>query len=204
MMKIKKYKILALILALAMLPAVFGACTREKTPGADEPTTAAGAKDAGALKIVATVFPQYDWIRQILGENPAGIELTLLLGSGSDLHSYQPTMTDLLTIYGSDLFVYVGGESDKWVDDAMNTKPGDSAVVAVNLLAGLGDAVKEEEVKEGMQAEEEGEEGEEEAEYDEHVWLSLKNAAALTRGLAERIGALDPQNKAVYTANADA
>ena len=78
--------------------------------------------DSDNLQIVATIFPVYDWIRELLGENPAGIELTMLMDSGVDLHSFQPTATDILRVSSCDMFVYVGGESDSWVEDAMKEK----------------------------------------------------------------------------------
>ena len=135
------------------------------------------------LEIVTTIFPEYDWTREILGKNPANAEVAMLLDNGIDLHSYQPSAQDLIKISDCDLFIYVGGESDEWVERALDQATNKDMVV-VNLLESLGDKVKEEEVKEGMQGEdehdhdhEEGEhdhEEEEEKEYDEHVWLSLK------------------------------
>ena len=107
----------------------------------------------------------------------------MLLDNGVDLHSYQPTADDIVKISTCDLFIYVGGESDDWVTDALQEAVNQDMVV-INLLDVLGDAVKEEEVVEGMEAEdeeEEEEEEEEEVEYDEHVWLSLNNAAVLCR-----------------------
>ena len=114
----------------------------------------------------------------------------MLLDQGMDLHSYQPTAEDIAKIADADMFVYVGGESDGWVDSALKEATNKDMKV-VNMLDALGTAVKEEEVVPGMQAEEE-EGGEEGPEYDEHVWLSLKNAVALTNVLADNIQALDP------------
>ena len=159
----------------------------------------------GKLRIVTTIFPIYDWVRQIAGERLDDIELTMLLDSGVDLHSYQPTAKDLMRVSSCDLFVFVGGESDSWTDDALaNTQNPDQ--ITVNLMQSLGDTVKEEEVVDGMQAEEEeGEEGEEEEiEYDEHVWLSLRSAQTLCGVLAEKMGEADPDNAALYKTNADA
>ena len=169
---------------------------------------AAGTAPAGQgaaakkLSVVTTIFPEYDWVRQIVGDS-GNVELTLLLDKGVDLHSYQPTVDDIVKVSGCDLFVYVGGESDKWVDDVLKDAA-NPAMRVIDLLEVLGDAVKEEELVEGMEAEEEDEEGEEEPEYDEHVWLSLKNAAVLCSALADALGALDGANKSVYEANAAA
>ena len=165
---------------------------------------AGGNKDnstanSGAPKIVTTIFPEYDWVTNILGQNPANAELTMLLSSGADLHSYQPTVADIMKVSTCDLFIYVGGESDRWVDDALKEAVNKNMVV-INLLETLGDKVKEEEIVEGMQ----GEDEEEEAGYDEHVWLSLKNAAVLCDAIADAVCKIDAPNAAVYKANAAA
>ena len=140
------------------------------------------ANDAGndKIQIVTTIFPEYDWVMNVLGSNPGNAEVTILLDNGVDLHSYQPSVDDIVKITSADLFIYVGGESDEWVEDALNEATNKDMVV-VNLLDVLGSDVKEEEIVEGMEAEEEEEEseGEEGPEYDEHVWLSLKNAEKL-------------------------
>lgn len=160
------------------------------------------APKTAKISIVTTIFPMYDWIREITAGNEDNVEVTMLLDNGVDLHSYQPNAQDLVKVSTCDLFVYVGGESDKWVNDAL-ASVGNPDRIVVNLLESLGDAVKEEEFVEGMEAEEkEAEEGEEEGpEYDEHVWLSLRNAAALCRLLAEKLGEADPQNATLYTQN---
>lgn len=162
------------------------------------------------LQIVATIFPEYDWVKEILGDRAEAAELTQLLDNGIDLHSFQPTAEDILKISTCDLFIYVGGESDEWVEDALREATNESRKV-LNLLEILGDSVKEEEVVEGMEAEhdhdhEDGEadEHEEEAEYDEHVWLSLKNAQILCTAIADALSEIDPENKSVYQANVNA
>ena len=162
-----------------------------------------GAARRARVQIVTTSFPLYDWTRNIV-RGVSGVETTWLMDSGVDLHSYQPTAEDMVRLSTCDMFVYVGGESDAWADDALRELDG-SGTQAVCLLDELGEAAKEEELVEGMMAEEE-EEGEEEdgPEYDEHVWLSLRNAAALCRVLCDRLSALDPENAADYAANTDA
>ena len=162
------------------------------------------AAERGKIQIVTTIFPIYDWVMNVLGDAAAGAEVTMLLDSGVDLHSFQPTAADILKVSKCDLFLYVGGESDAWVDDALKEVVNKDMVV-VNLLDALGDAVKEEELVEGMEAEEEeGEEEEEEPEYDEHVWLSLRNAAALTERIAKALETVDAANAETYKANAAA
>ena len=163
------------------------------------------------IEIVTTIFPEYDWTREILGKNPANAEVTMLLDNGIDLHSYQPTAQDLIKISDCDLFIYVGGESDEWVERVLEQSTNKDMVV-INLLESLGDKVKEEEVKEGMQGEEEHdhdhedhdhdhEEEEEEVEYDEHVWLSLKNASAICETIEKGSEKIDPANASTYKEN---
>ena len=142
--------------------------------------------DSDNLQIVATIFPVYDWIREILGENPAGIELTMLMDSGVDLHSFQPTATDILRVSSCDMFVYVGGESDNWVEDAMKEAANEN-LKEINLMEIL-----------------DGDLEEEEPEYDEHIWLSLNNASVLCERLADAIKEMDPEHAEVYETNASA
>ena len=155
---------------------------------------------AAPLRIVCTTFPQYDWTRQLLGNRADEVELTLLLDNGIDLHNYQPTADDIIKIARCDLFVYVGGESDTWVDDLLEASP-NSHRKALSMLACV-DA-KEEEAVEGMQ-EEEDEHEHDEIEYDEHVWLSLRNAETITRALLNALCEADPAHADTYRANADA
>ena len=153
------------------------------------------------LKIVTTIFPEYDWVRQIAGDKVFDMDITMLLDNGVDLHSYQPTADDIMKISDCDLFIYVGGESDEWVNDALKEAVNKDMQV-INLLDVLGEQVKIEELVEGMQdTEHEEEEEHEEKEYDEHVWLSLKNAETLCDAIAEALGNADPDNKAVYDTN---
>ena len=134
----------------------------------------------------------------------------MLLDNGVDLHNYQPTADDLIKISNCDLFIYVGGESDEWVEDTLANATNKNIKV-INLLEVLGSNAKEEEIVEGMEAEEhEHEDGEEEheeeegPEYDEHVWLSLKNAQLLVSEIAKELSAVDSANASVYAANAEA
>ena len=113
-------------------------------------------KANGKLKVVTTIFPEYDWSREIIGDKASNVELTLLLGNGVDLHSYQPSIQDIAKMSTADIFIYVGGESDGWVKDALKNAKNKNMKV-INLLETLGDKVKAEEIKEGMQAEEEEE-----------------------------------------------
>jgi len=170
-------------------------------------TLSANAFAAAKKSIVCVTFPEYDWIMNILGEKASAFDVTLLQNKGTDLHSYQPSVKDVAKISTCDLFVYVGGESDKWVEkilaDAKNKK-----LVAVNMMEVLGDRVREEEIVEGMQAEEEehhhdAEADGDEVEYDEHVWLSVKNAIIITELLSKEIQKLDSPNASVYSTNTE-
>ena len=187
----------------------FTACSTNRVQAAE------GNKN---LQIVTTIFPEYDWVMNILGDNPAGAEVTMLLDNGADLHSFQPSAADIMKISTCDVFVYVGGESDEWVDDVLKEAVNKDMIV-INLMDELGNAVKEEEIIEGMEEHDHEHEHDEdehndhdhdhhheegEIEYDEHVWLSLKNAAVLVEGIAEAIGKADAANAGTYRSNASA
>lgn len=194
--------------------------------------TESGKKDSAPKKIsvVATIYPQYDWLKNVIGERADAVDLKLLIKNGTDLHSYKPSAQDIATIAKADLVVYVGGESDEWIEKALEATPKEGRI-ALNLMKALGDRVKEEEVVEGMQVEEHhhehGEEAEEhehehhehdkvtepaeatsehhhheEVENDEHIWLSLKNAWILVNALAQSLSKVDSANSSIYTANA--
>lgn len=176
-----KTKISALFLSIVLALSVMTGCATSNKDTKND-----------SLKIVTTIFPIYDWVNNITDGISA--KTTLLLDSGVDLHSYQPTADDIISISTCDMFIYVGGESDEWVNNALKeAKNKDMAVI--NLLDVLGNAVKEEEVKEGMDAEEEEEgEEEEEPEYDEHVWLSLKNADRICKEMSDKLSEKDKDN----------
>ena len=145
-----------------------------------------------------------------LGDKVKNVEVTMLLDNGVDLHSYQPTINDIAKISDCDMFIYVGGESDGWVNDALKNAKNNKMKV-INLLEVLGDSVKTEELIEGMQEEEHDhhhdneeiteEKHEHEEEKDEHVWLSLKNAKILCKVIADNLSEIDPENKDIYSAN---
>lgn len=160
-----------------------------------------GIGNTEKLSIVTTIFPVYDWTRQMVGDNK-NIDVTMLLDSGTDLHSFQPTADDIIKIATCDMFIYVGGESDKWVDDVLAEKQ-NSNMVIIKLLNLLSKDKKEELIKEGMEPEQkDGEENE--IEYDEHIWLSLKNAYNLCGKISESLCNIDKANADSYKANTDA
>ena len=200
-------KIIALLLALLMAVGMLAGCAKQN----DDDTNAT----TDELRIVTTIFPAYDWVKEILGDKADHADITMLLDNGVDLHSYQPTADDIVKISDCDLFLYVGGESEGWVEDALKNSANKDRKV-ISLLDVLGDSVKSEEVVEGMQEEEheheegeaheheEGEAHEHEEEADEHVWLSLKNAEVLVGAISNALQELDAENKDIYAANADA
>ena len=191
------------LLAALMLAGMLAGCMNSSEVPMGSATAAPSQTEAPAhtkISIVTTIFPEYDWVREILGDKADSAEITMLLDKGVDLHSYQPTADDIIRLSDCDLFVYVGGESDGWVEDALKNATNKNRKV-INLLEILGDSVKEEETVEGMQEEEEDHE---EKEYDEHVWLSLKNAKTLVGAISAALQELDPDNKDTYAANADA
>lgn len=161
------------------------------------------------LSIVTTSFPQYDWARQVLGERTSQVDLVLLQDSGIDPHSFQPSTKDFVKIANADFFIYGGGPSDSWAAEALKNAD-NPKLVALNLIEELGPQVKL--IGESESREYEGEESEDHAlndghdhssEIDEHIWLSLKNAATMTRSISEILCTLDPAHAKEYSQNAD-
>ena len=177
-------KIISLLMAVCLAAALFCGCNG----------TAVTNKK---YSVVTTVFPEFDWTKEILGDRSSDFDLTMLIDSGVDLHSFQPTASDMMKISNCDLFIYIGGESDKWVGDALKQANNDK-MIALNLLEVLGDKAKNEETVEGMQ---ESDEEEEEEAYDEHVWLSLKNAAVFCEKIKNALSEIDPENADVFAEN---
>ena len=189
--------------------------------------------NSNKISIVCTTFPQYDWVKNILGEEAERFNLTHLLDNGVEMHSYKPAVKDIATAGSSNLFIYVGGESDTWVEDALKEAK-NKDLKAINLMETLGNSVKEEEVVEGMQEERESlghsheksskekqeqtqkeshensqeingqkEAADEEPEYDEHIWLSIRNAEIMVKNIEKAIEQLDSDNAKVYQTNAE-
>ena len=167
------------------------------------------------IKIVTTIFPIYDWVTNILGDSYDKNNLTLLLNNSVDLHNYQPTSEDIIKISNCDLFIYVGGESDTWVQSVLNQVKNNN-LKTINLFELLGNDIRLEEEKEGMEEDHEHEhddednedeefvenhEEEHEKEFDEHVWLSLKNAKKLVSAISNVLQDLDENNKNFYSSN---
>lgn len=175
----------------------------------------------GKIRIVCMIFPQYDWLRKVIGEKIENYDIKLLLDNGSELHSYQPTVEDMAEISSSDFFFYVGGESDAWVKDALKSAKNPN-LKAVSLLEMLEDYAKvEEDIEGAMEHKHEHEDADHEnedenistvdilqeekhkhgEEYDEHMWLSLKNAEVAVERVSQIISELDPENAFIYQKN---
>lgn len=209
--RLRKIRTLAALALAGGLALGLAGCGNQNTDDANRVSGANTVGDANIegetsddrLKVVCTIFPEYDWTREILGELAENVDLTLLLKNGSDLHSYQPTVWDMVKIADADLFIYVGGESDFWVADALaNGKNPDQKVL--NLMEILENEIKEEEHVEGMQGGHEHEYHEHEAEYDEHVWLSLRNARIVCGAITDALCELDGEHEDIYERNRDA
>lgn len=159
------------------------------------------AVESEGLKIVCTAFPQYDYIKNILGSDEG---LALLVDDGADLHSYEPTAQDIIAIGSADLFVYIGGASDSWVEGAL--KSANNPDLKTVALMDVVDTLEEEYVA-GMEHDHEHEQVDahdgDHSEEDEHIWLSLKKAAEITDYLCTAICGIDAQNAALYRVNAD-
>ena len=213
-------KLILALCAMLLLSLFAGCSTGDSTASSTTRPDVAGR----TISVVATVFPAYDWTRQIIGENKDQVALTLLLDKGTDLHNYQPTVEDIYKVSSCDLFIYVGGESDKWVPDALAqaTNPNMKVLCLMDLL---GSAALEEETLEGMEEhdhdhhdhededhdhedEDHGHEDEdhdhEGPEYDEHIWLSLRNASLLCGKIEAALEEIDPQAKDSYAKNCKA
>ena len=158
----------------------------------------------GKIKILCTVFPAYDWVSNVVGDSET-VELSLLVENGTDLHSFQPSFADMARIKDSDVVVYVGGESDAWVAESIET---DSVAVELSKVDGvtlyevsadsLVKAHEHEENAEGHEAHDHS------SAFDEHIWLSVKNAIAATRELCNIICELDSENSKKYEKNTEA
>lgn len=162
--------------------------------------------DDGKLKIVTTIFPEYDWVKQIAGDSN-NLDITFLMKNGGDLHSYSPSAEDILKISSCDMLVYVGGESDKWIEEILENSV-NSNIKTINLMNVLGEKAKEEELVEGMEDDDhddhdDHDDDDAELEYDEHVWLSLDNAELFVKSITENLCAIDSENAGTYKANCE-
>ena len=182
-MKLKKFAAFALILVLAL--SVLTACA---------PKGAAATKDG--ISIVSTVFPSYDFARQITAGTNANI--TLLLQPGEEVHSFDPTSQDIIRVQNADLFLYVGGENDTWVNGVLSGL--DKSVNTFRMMDYV--TLYQEELVAGMQPEQE--DAGSAPEWDEHVWTAPVNAISIVKAMTAELVSIDPANAKTYQANSDA
>ena len=186
-------KFLSVIIMSVMLVATLCACGNSKNSASK---TQSGSDDSnGKISVVTTIFPPYDFARQVGGDN---IDLTMLLKPGTESHNYDPTPQDIIKIQNCDLFIYVGGESDEWVKDILesdNSKP--------KKIISLMDCVDtvQEEIVEGMEQDKDEDDDSHKIEYDEHVWTSPKNATIISKKISSALIELDKDNEKTYEKN---
>ena len=159
-------------------------------------------QDDNKIKIITTIFPIYDYVKNILGDKIKDVDVSVLLDDSLDLHNYQPTTADIVKISECDLFLYVGGESDEWVPSVLEQAQNEN-LLSISLMDLLAENLLLEEEKEGMDLSEgQGEEEHiDEMEHDEHVWLSLQNAKKMVLAISNAIKFLDTDNISLYEEN---
>lgn len=177
-------KLLSVILTVSLSTAALTGCAistnQENSDSNDE-----------KIRVVAVNFPQYDFVRQLAGDL---VDLKLLVQPGTEVHDYDPSPQDLIAVQECDLLIYVGGESDSWVEDILG-----STELSQDKVFSMMDCVDKyfEETQEGMTEHE----GEEEEEYDEHIWTSPKNAIKIVDAICEKLSAIDSENASTYEKN---
>jgi zinc transport system substrate-binding protein len=204
LMKLKK-----ILLALVALTIVAGVVVLFVMGGNKNTKTTA------KYKVVASNFASYDFLRAIIGDNKE-VELTFLLGPGKDAHSYDPTAQDLIKIQDANLFVYVGGEMEKWATKVIESQ--DKSKTDIVCIADYVDKMEEKEVDgaEEHEHDHDPEEGEDhdhdkdheehehtEGAFDEHIWTSPANAVKMVNALEKAMEKMDSENASKYKANAD-
>jgi len=172
---------ISLVFIFLMLLALLSSCSKTNNQ------TKGDSKDK--ISIITTIFAPYDFAREIGGDK---VNLTMLLPPASESHSFEPTPKDIIKIQNCNLFIYVGGESDKWVDKIIYSINNDKVKI-VTLMDCVD--VLEEEIVEGM---EEEEEESEEIAYDEHVWTSPKNAKLIVKKITDTLCEIDEVNASYY------
>lgn len=158
-----------------------------------------GKQSDGTLRVVTTVFPSYDFTRQIAGDHA---RVTMLLTPGAESHSYEPTPADVLRIQQCDLFVYIGGESEVWVEEILQSLEGKN--IRTLRLFDCVAPLEEEEIEGADHGHEHEHAHEEEAEYDEHIWTAPQNALAMSKAIADSLEAADPAHADAYRQKLDA
>ena len=188
-------KIINVLSAFAVSAVLLTGCGGQQAPINQE-------QSADKVSVVCTTFPQYDWVMNLLGENAGAFDVTLLVKNSADIHNYQPSAQDMISMKEADLFIYVGGESDTWASDLMHVDENLSDK-SVSLVGALGDDALVEEILEGMEHAHNHEHDEEHVHenLDEHVWLSLENAEILCQYISGRLCELAPEHETVIQNN---
>lgn len=161
----------------------------------------AATAETDGLKVVSTIFPGYDWLQNLMAGT--GSTPTLMMKNGVDMHSFQPTAADIVSLSDANLFLYVGGTSDQWVEDALINAQNEG-IVAVSMMDVLEDRLLTETLVEGMQEDHDHGEEEHESSYDEHVWLSLTNAQLVCAALCDALCEIDTEHAETYRSNLEA
>ena len=188
-------RLVLIICALAVGICAFAAgCSK----GSSDNSGAAGDESGKKLKIVATLFPQYDFARQIAGDNA---EISILLPPGSEIHNYEPSAKDMIAIRNCDIFLYIGGENEQWAEKLINSNDTEN-VTAVKLIDYVPTLSEDED--EHDHDHDHDHEHEHEHETDEHIWTSPKNAQLMLSAVYNAICKVDPSDKQTYTKNKDA
>ncbi|MCL2631004.1 MAG: metal ABC transporter substrate-binding protein [Firmicutes bacterium] len=156
--------------------------------------------DSSPPDIVVTIFPAYDWVKVVLGNNPKGFNVHYLMENGTDPHFYSPSFQDTAYIISSKLFVYIG-EAETKVVPVLKQNPGVNKVSLMNLVE---TRKREDDAHLGSEDEDCDTDCVHGDLHDEHVWLSLRFARVFVSAIENEISKLDPSNKSVYKANADA
>ena len=188
-MKLKKVILVIILIAIILAGIIAGVVLGKKNKTSNNNNTE-------KIKVTASNFASYDFLRAIIGDND-NVELTFLLGPGKDAHSYDPTAQDLITIQNSDLFIYIGGEMEKWADRVLPTL--DTSNTKVICVADDIKTIDEQEI-DGAEPEEEEEE---EGAFDEHIWTSPDNAITMVNTLEKSMEEIDSSNSSKYKQNAE-
>ncbi len=223
MKKLTKKIVISTVLSAC---ALFSACTTPASSNvaSGDTSTASAEQNTEKPSIVTTSFHEYDWTRQILGEQAENFDLSFIVDDGVDMHSFQATTPDIMAVSTADLFIYNGGVSEAWITEALEQATNEN-MISLRIMDALGDNLKNEEIVEGMQvsehdhAEDEHDHSEDEHDHsedehdhsaeahdhaDEHTWLSLNNAIIACEAIAEALGELDSANAELYHENAHA
>jgi len=182
-------KIITLLLVISIILAVLSGCADDRT-----------LSNNGKYKIITTSFSAYDWTKNIIVDNAELFSLELIGDNGTDMHSYQPTAADIVSINESDLFIYIGSNGDEWADAVIENS--DKDIKAIKMLETVGSAVLEETALENSSHVHNHTHADDEN-LDEHIWLSLKNAVTVCEEIAEYLMIIDEDNSQNYKRNTE-